>query len=389
MNAVKILVLTVLAGMGHLRAAQAIEEALRNLSEKVETKCIDPLKLASPKLSEFLNRFYLWVIKSPLHHFWGFLYENSLLSSSCSPFRWFISKKYAQGIREIVKEFEPDVIVSTHPFATAGAGLLKKKNFIECPLVSCATDFDVHPFGICHEVDIFIVPDITISGYLQKKGISRERIGILGIPITLEFSQKKTKEELREKLGLKQDLPIILLLSGGFGVGPIEEVVVSFKDFGDIAQLVVVAGKDGILKERLEEIRSGIGAQIKVFGYIENMEELMGASDLAITKPGGLSTAEALAKKLPLILLDPIKGQEVKNFKHLVKAGAGVYTKKVEEIPRIVAHLLAHPTRLDLMKSKAEELSRPNSATQIAGLLLSYPRSNFQKFQNLKIPNLW
>ncbi len=366
----RILLLSILAGMGHIRAAQAIEEALKELSEEIETLCLDPMRFVSPQISDFINRFYLWFIEPPLYHFWGFLYENRLLSAPYSPFRWIISQAYAHSIQEILREFDPEVIVSTHPFATAGASLLKKRGVVNIPLVSVATDFDVHPFSINHEVDVFIVPDIPVSEDLQKKRISREKVGVEGIPIDPKFNKNRPKEELKKKLGLNDGLSTILILSGGFGVGPIEEVVLSFKEARRSLQLIVVAGKDETLREELERIKGELGIKVRIFGYIENMDEIMEVSDLVITKPGGLSVAEALAKRLPLILLDPIKGQEVKNFKHLIKMGVGIHAKKIEETPKIVTHLLNNPARLDLMKSRIEELSRPNSAIEIARLLL-------------------
>ncbi|MCM8779391.1 MAG: glycosyltransferase [Candidatus Omnitrophica bacterium] len=360
---------TVLAGMGHIRAFQAIEKALREISGNVEVKGTDPLDYYSPKVPELINQLYLWMIKSPLRGLWGALYESNIISSVHSPFRWLITQIYARAIHESLKD-SPQVIVSTHPFITLGAASLKREGILKTPLVYVATDFDVHPLGINEEVDIFVVPDISIGMKLKEMGVPEEKIKVLGIPIDSIFSKEISKMELRQKLGLGETQPTVLIIGGGFGIGPIEKLVSSFKNFKKPLQLLVVVGKNEELKQRIEKMEKDLGIEIEVFGYIENIDELMGASDLVITKPGGLTIAEALAKNLPFILIEPVGGQEEKNLEFAIEKGVAIYAKQIEEIPKIIGELFENPSQLELMRVQAKKLAHPNSAREIAMLLL-------------------
>jgi processive 1,2-diacylglycerol beta-glucosyltransferase len=169
---------------------------------------------------------------------------------------------------------------------------------------------------------------------------------------------------------LQEDVPVVLVLGGGFGIGPMEDIVRSFKDYQNPLQLLVVTGRNEALRERLKGMKDKLGIEMTVFGYVENMHELMSASDLLISKPGGITISEALAKKLPLILVEPVLGQEERNLEFALKKKVALYAEKMEEIPQIVSYLLSHPAEMEEMRKYAEKISHPNSAYDIARVLI-------------------
>jgi processive 1,2-diacylglycerol beta-glucosyltransferase len=361
---------SVLAGIGHIKALEALCRGLEDVAGEVELQSVNPLNSFSPRLPELINRLYLWIIESPFRGLFGALCESALLAGPKSPLGIIVAKIYAQSIKNILDDFNAEIIISTHPHIAAGVSLLKSEGIIDIPLVSVATDYDVHPLGISEEVDVFIVPDDSIKLSLQERGVAGEKIKVLGIPIDPKFNKKVPKSILRKKLGIRTDLPTVLILGGGFGIGPIEEVVRSFENYKSPLQLVVIAGRNEALREKIQKIKEDLEIGIEVFGYVENIEEFMGASDLLVTKPGGVTIAEAFAKSLPLILIEPIGPQEEKNMNFVVEHGVGIYAEQIEDIPKIINNFFSNPRQLELMKIEIQKLAHPNSAIEIAKLIL-------------------
>jgi processive 1,2-diacylglycerol beta-glucosyltransferase len=367
----KILILTVLAGMGHIRAAEAISEGIHKIDSEAIVWLHDPMEDAQ-KIRMFINNFYIWTVRyAPV--IWGFLYNSRIISSRYSPIRWYITKKYIPHVKNNIQRFKPDIIVSTHPFIAAAVGKLKKSQEINIPLVSVATDFHVHPFGINSQVDVFIVPCKEVYEYLKANKIPGKKIIIEGIPISPKFSiQNNDTITLRKKLGLKKEYPVVLILSGGFGLMPVIEVINVFRDIPhDKLQLVIIVGKDKRLENKIKEKVADFQIPVKVFGFVNNMEEFMSVAELVITKPGGMSVSEALVKRVPLILMHAIRGQEMWNVDILTNAGAAIYPKHVKDIPEIVLRLLyTEKECLQNMKNVAMKLEKPNCAINIGKFIL-------------------
>ncbi|MBI4753384.1 hypothetical protein HY793_03295 [Candidatus Desantisbacteria bacterium] len=362
----RILVLTVLAGMGHIRAAEAICEGIRSISPESVVWLKDPLE-EEPKKQRFINDFYVFMARH-MPHLWGYFYNTRLLSSAYSPMRWYITRKYATLIAKNIKEWNPDIIVSTHPFLAAAVGVLKKRKGLDIPLISVATDFHVHLFGINKQVDTFIVPCEEVAEYLNRQGVNSEKIVDCGIPISLKFSVPMATA--KERLGFDMDKPLVLLLSGGFGIGPVLDLLKAFRGIEGKFQLAIIIGRDEKLRKRAKEIAQTLNCPIKVFSFVDNMEEFMSAADLIITKPGGMSVSEALAKRVPLCLMQAIKGQEEWNVRILVKSGAAVYSKDVRDIPGVVMGLLSDETKRSCMREAAGRLGRTDCSENIARLII-------------------
>jgi len=365
----RILVLTVLAGMGHIRAAEAICEGIRSVSQESVVWLKDPLE-EEPKKQRFINDFYVFMARH-MPHLWGYFYNSRLLSGAYSPMRWYITRRYASLIAKNIKEWNPDIIVSTHPFLAAAVGVLKKRKGLNIPLISVATDFHVHLFGINKQVDTFIVPCEEVAEYLNRQGVNSEKIVSCGIPISLKFSVPLRIEEAKEKLGFDRDKPLVLLLSGGFGIGPVLDLLKAFRGIEGKFQLAIIIGRDEKLRKRAKEIAQTLNCPIKVFSFVDNMEEFVSAADMVITKPGGMSVSETLAKRVPLCLMQAIKGQEEWNVRILVKAGAAVYSKDVRDIPSVVIGLLNDEAKCSCMRESAGRLRKPNCSENIARLVIN------------------
>ncbi|MEK7273923.1 MAG: glycosyltransferase, partial [Candidatus Desantisbacteria bacterium] len=277
----KILVLTVLAGMGHVRAAEAVCEGTRRISPESTVWLKDPLE-EEPKKQRFINDIYVFMARH-MPHLWGYFYNSQLISGVYSPIRWYITKKYAALIAQNIREFQPDIIVSTHPFLAAAVGTLKNHKGLNIPLISVATDFHVHSFGINKQVDTFVVPCEEMAEYLKKKGIPSERIAVEGIPVGLKFFVPLKTDVVKEEFGLDKDKPIILILFGGFGIGPVFDLLEAFKGLKGDFQLVIIIGKDKRLKEKAKAITQDFNYPVKVFGFIDNMQEFMSIADVLIT----------------------------------------------------------------------------------------------------------
>lgn len=366
----RILILTVLAGMGHIRAAEAVCEGIKEVDSQAKVRLVNPLASTNPCLSWFINTCYLWIAK----HFpwlWGWFYDSSAISSRRSPLRYFGRKKYSLSIQKDIKGFKPQVIVSTHPFTTDGTAELKRRGVIDLPLVSIATDYHIHPFGISDFVDLFIVPGHRLAYGLESRGIAAERIKVCGIPVSPKFKEVKGKGEQRKVLNITENLPVVLILSGGFGLGPIEKLIRSFAGIDYPLQLLVVAGRNEKLKRRLEEIIKGILVPVKIYGFVSNMESLMEAANLVVSKPGGISTSEAIIKGLPLIFIKPVKGQEVQNVNHLVEEGIALYPENIRDVPQAIVSLLSNQERLSTMHKRALKLGKPEASIEIAKTVLS------------------
>ncbi|MEW6608442.1 MAG: glycosyltransferase [bacterium] len=351
----KIVILTVLAGMGHIRAAEAIAKGIKELYNDVDVQTIDPMSTTEPKLQQFLNHAYLF-LANYTPPFWGWIYNSRILSSAYSPIRWYLKRIYARSSKLVIDQFNPDILVSTHPFIANGVGELKKQRLINLPLISVVTDYHVYPMGINKYVDLFILPSSEVAIYLKNKGIPDEKIRISGgLPTDPKFFKPQDKNALYQKFNLQKDLKVVLILCGGYGMGKVAKLLQGFMGIDFPLQLLVVAGKNEELKAKLTQIANQLKIKTKIFGFVENMEELMSASDLVVTKPGGTSISETLTKGIPIILTEAVPGQETWNVNILLKAGVVIQPENQAEIPGLIIKLITEKETLREMQHKINE----------------------------------
>jgi processive 1,2-diacylglycerol beta-glucosyltransferase len=262
-----------------------------------------------------------------------------------------------------VKNFKPDAVLCTHFLPVELLGSLRKKEKSPTPFVaSIVTDFEAHALWMDDCVDLYCVAAEETKSRLVARGAAAENVVATGIPVAAKFSSKPDAKVVRKNHGLRDDQPVLLVLGGGFGMGPVAEILAELDKVPAQFQTLVVAGRN-------EKLRRELAVQnhkhpTHVLGFSTNMDELMAVADLIITKPGGLTTSEALALGRPLFILNPIPGQEAANSDFLLERGAAAKVNRVEDLPFRISQLLGSK-KLSEMAKAAKGLGRPQSAQTV------------------------
>ena len=368
----KIFIVHAPAGAGHKRAAEAIKDAFDRAKTPHEVRIINSLDYTNPLFS----RSYTWgynflVSKAPFA--WGFFFyftDFKLFQFFVRPLRQAVNFINCVGFYRFIINEKPDCVISTHFLSTDIVSNLKALKLYNGKHITCVTDYGVHAFWVAKHVDDYVVASEHSKKELIAKGIAAEKIRILGIPVQHRFTEKLDKETAIRKLGLKEGLFNILIIGGGLGVGPIPALVKIVSGCACPFQLVVVCGNNKELVDELQDIAAGSSMPVKVYGFVENVNEFMDAADVMISKPGGLSLSEALIKGLPVLVSSYIAGHEEKNLKFLEKNNVGIGLKSVEEAPERLQALFASKDLLNSMREKAKQLGKPSAADDIALLAL-------------------
>ena len=375
-ESMNILFLAVSAGGGHLQAAEAVKEYIETNYQESKLRIIDAYKYVSPIINKLVIGGYLKTLKnSP--KLWGKLYEMAEKGENVSDLSKTLNKILSFKIKRLIRELNPDVVICTHPFPLQMACNLKKKGEIKVPIVNIITDYATHTFWVNEYVDAYIVANESLVGEMENRGVRREIVYPLGIPVRNKFITKKDKNEVLNKYRL-EDKPTFLLMGGSLGIGEIKtlfsNLLKSYRDF----QLVIVCGKNIKLKKQLERIylKSMSSKRILILGFTEKIDELMTISDLIITKPGGLTITESLIMKLPIAIITPIPGQEERNAHFLLNNGVGIRVTHAEDIEKTIYQLFENPLRVRHIKEMSEYLSKPNSTKNLVELLFSLTRNN-------------
>jgi len=252
---------------------------------------------------------------------------------------------------------------------------LKEKKALTCPLAVVVTDFDIHANWLCRYCDRYFVALDETGVHLGKLGIPADRITVSGIPVDPVFARRKDKAAMRLKLGLREDRTTILVSAGGFGVGPVENLITALLDLQHEAQIVAICGKSGELKGRLDNVAARNPykhrVSISVVGYTTAMDEYMAAADILVGKTGGLTTSEALARGLIIVVVNPIPGQEERNADHLLEEGAAIRCNNLPTISYKIDRLLDNPSRMLAMKKNIRRLARPRAAYDVVSKLIN------------------
>ncbi|MBN1672485.1 MAG: hypothetical protein JXR37_15700 [Kiritimatiellae bacterium] len=364
----KILILHASAGAGHRRAAEALERAFRLQAPGAEVRVCDMLDFTPPVFRKTYARGYLNIVRA-VPELWGYMYSQAD-KKSLQPWRRRVrsvfNKLNTHSFFGFLRDWAPDAVVCTHflPLETLSTRMRRMR--AELPLFCVVTDFAVHALWIVERVRRYYVASEEAKRHLVRNGLPVERVCVTGIPIDPVFARREQPRRARQRLGLAPELPTVLLLTGGFGVGPAVELIRSFAGMAQPCQLLAVAGSNQQLQRDAGKAARGIRIPIRVFGFVDNIHELMDAADLVVSKPGGLTSAEVLAKGRPLLIIDPIPGQEQRNGEHLLEAGAAARLFDVQDAPFKIAGLLADKRRLARMRRNAAALGRPDAAAQIA-----------------------
>jgi processive 1,2-diacylglycerol beta-glucosyltransferase len=370
----RVLILSASAGAGHIRAAQAVEKAFVQLKAAKELRNIDTLDYTNKLFQKLYSKAYIELVdKAP--DVLGWLYDHFDKPWKNQKERLAFDKLNTGPFIKMIKDCQPDLAVCTHFLPSEIISWLKAKKRLTTQQAIVVTDFDVHAMWLCHHYEHYFVAMEETKAHMQELGIPAEKITVTGIPIDPIFAQHKDKAQMRKKHGLDADLPAILISAGGFGVGPMEMLIESLKKLKNQVQVIAICGRNEDLKKRLETACRKLpeNCPVKIFpvGYTTEMDEYMSAADLLLGKPGGLTTSEALAKGLPLMIVNPIQGQEERNSDHLLEEGCAIRCNNMPVLAYKIDKLLSDPNRMAMMRKNTWRLAKPEAALDIVKKLLS------------------
>lgn len=368
MRNLNVLAATVTAGAGHLQAAAAIEEAWRAFRPSDHFERLDLLALV-PRLQRKLYAESYLKLVAHAPELWGYLFEksdNPRLLNRLSKFRRLFAEATNKGFVRKVRQTSPDVVVCTHFLPAEVLGHLKRNG--EGPMaVAVVTDFEAHALWIEPCLDLYCVATEATKARLTARGVDPQCVVVTGIPVSARFGQRMRRSEARRKLGLRDDLPVLLILGGGFGMGPVKEVLEAVNRSTSTLQVIVVAGRNLELRSELATV--DVRHPTRILGFVDNMNEWMAACDLVLTKPGGLTSSEALAIGRPMLVFNPIPGQEAANSDFLLERGAAAKVNRVEDLPFRLDGLIGSG-ELKTMSKAALACGRPGAAQAICAEVL-------------------
>lgn len=364
----KVLFLSVSIGTGHMRAAEAIKEAIEVKYPKSEMLIVDTLKYINPIIDKLVVGSYLNTLKNT-PKLYQKLYEMSDSGDNMNDISGTLNRLLSFRINKLVKNFEPSIIVCTHPFPLQMISNLKKKGKISVPIISILTDFVVHSFWLQSHIDAYVVAHDFMKYEMIKKGIPSHLIYPYGIPVSRKFTKRlKSKETLLKEYKL-EDVPTFLIMGGGLGFGEIKSYFLSLLNHPKNLQIIAVTGKNLKLKKELEECSLNSSKKVKVLSFTKRIAELMAISDFIITKPGGMTISESLIKRLPILIISPIPGQEEKNAHFLLNNGLAARLFESDDMDDILFQFENNPLRVKQMKEMTKIFAKPNSSKDILNLL--------------------
>lgn len=358
-----ILVLAGNLGDGHRQAARAIAEAANALYPGARIRVVDVMDGTHPLLHRLAQWSYMqWITRLPW--LYGFLFRRTQQDSLLSRFLNRLPLCSKRRIIRLVEEMSPAAVVSTFPAASAAVARLRSTGRIKVAAVTVMTDHTSHGYWIHQATDRYIVGSEHVRRLLQQWPIPDRKIAVTGIPIKPAFTAVYDRQAIRAQLGLKADLPTVMIMGGGCGLigGDWARLLQTPGLIGIPMQTIIVCGRNEQLKAKLAREMKEYPHPLVLTGYVDNIPQLMAASDLLVTKPGGLTSSEALASGLPMLLYKPLPGQEHDNAAYLTGIGAAVQAKGPEEFARQLDRLLSDRALLARMKASARLYSRKNSA---------------------------
>ena len=354
---------------GHHRACLALANALRMLDKRVETRCINSFQYTNPVLEKIINKTYMTVIKRK-PQVWEYLYDNPNVVKKSQRLKETIHKLNSGKMLSLLDAYKPSAIVCTQAFPCGIIADLKKSCNLSVPLFGILTDYAPHSYWIYNDVNAYIVPSEETGARLVENGVSEERIKPLGIPVDPKFYKKPDKDAVFAKYSLDKKIPVILIMGGGQGLGPISKLVSLLLKSPINMQIIVVTGINKKLYKNLNRKKETFKKKMVVLPFSENVDELMEISTVILTKPGGITIAESLSKRLPMIIINPLPGQETMNTRFLINNRLGIKANDALDAAILLEELLANREKLENIKKAVALHSKTNASLKIAGLVL-------------------
>jgi len=365
----RILVLSASVGAGHMRAAQAVELALRQVVPGALVKNVDVLALTNLAFRRVYGKAYLDLVnKAP--HVLGYFYDwldrpSSFSRKQSDRLRLLVEKLNLQPFIRFLQQEPWDLIINTHFLPAEIIASLRRQESLSVPQVTVTTDFETHRLWVNQPCEHYFTATEEGATYLQTWGVPAGATTPTGIPIHPVFSEPKDRAACLADLGLADDRPVLLQLAGGFGVGPIEKIFRALLNVEEPIQILVVTARNEAAKVQLEAIEVPSRHRARVYGFTDKIDELMTVADLVVSKPGGLTTSEALARGAAMVVVNPIPGQESRNSDFLLENGAAIKANNLATLDHKLTVLLRTPERLAQLKANARRLGRPRAAFDV------------------------
>lgn len=372
----KVLIFYASYGGGHLSAAKSIQKYLEeHYSAEVKSEIIDCMKYINTTLDVVTTGAYREMAKKA-PNLWGKVYSNSQ-SGVLGHVSSRANKIMAIKLKKLICEKSPDLIISTHPFSSQMVSYLKKKGKVNCKLATILTDFASHEqWLVGHEyTNFFFVSNDNMEKELCDYGVAKDKIHVTGIPMSDRFFEKFDRTSILRMFNLMPDKKVILFFGGGeFGLSKertvqiLRSLILNAHDY----QIVAISGKNEKMKEAFESLvkELNVSSKVKILGFTDKVPELMSISDLVVTKPGGLTTTESLASHLPIIIINPIPGQEEENAEFLEKHKVGIWIKKDDDPDAILLNLFDNQDKIENMRENTKSLAKTHSTKNICEILM-------------------
>ncbi len=362
----RVLFLSAAVGVGHTAAAHAIRAALRALEPDIETETVDSYQYAASVFAKVVADGYIGMVKT-IPQVYGFIYDRAERATHVPKARRFVSRYTAANLRRFVERTKPDLVVCTHAFPCGVMSEYKRLYDAALPVVGIVTDFVVHPFWIYTNVDAYAVTTPEMAAALVSRGVAPERIVRSGIPVDPRFATPRLDlAGLRRELDLPGDRRIVLVMGGGVGIGPLDKMMRALARVTQPIAAAVIVGRNNGLERRVLAAAERTPYPLRVLGFVDNVFDYMHASDVLVSKPGGLTSAEALCARLPMILVKPLPGQEQRNTRYLLERGAATRATGEAELARVVEDLLEPNANRRRAVAAIDALRQPRAADAVA-----------------------
>jgi processive 1,2-diacylglycerol beta-glucosyltransferase len=368
----RIAVLHASSGSGHMAAARALAAAMAELSPGASVREVDTLVFASRLYrGTYAKSYNAMAARAPA--LWGVLYRSwasARVNRTTAPARLAMDRLNLRRLVRVLEEQHADAVVCTHFLPVEALSPVRGHGKLRAPLFCVITDFTAHPFWAFPHVDRYFVACDAVADELSGHGVARDHIEVTGIPIHPRFANRIGQAEARDRLGVHPGRPMVLVVGGGGGVGPLAELAERLAAVPQSPQVVVMCGMNTRMRSRVGALPAALSGRVRPIGFTTDVDVWLEACDVLVGKAGGLTCSEALVKRTPLVVFRPTPGQEDKNAEYLVAAGAARHAESADEVASMVGEWLSHPQELERVREAAGRIARPHAAETIARRVL-------------------
>jgi processive 1,2-diacylglycerol beta-glucosyltransferase len=367
----KILFISAPVGAGHIQAARSISTAMCRQHEDLETKMANIFDFFNPYVGKVILNAYLKILKL-FPKLYGLMYGWGNESHVALLGRQLVSRYLSKKMEKYIMEYNPDVIVCTHATPAGLVAYLIKHKELRIPVVVVVTDFVVHRLWVYPEIQHYIVANENMRNFLTEHGIKENCTSVMGIPVDEKFSKLPDMRSIREKLQFSSQVRTVLIMGGGAGILPMDDILLCCEKIDISLQIIVVTANNKSMYKKIMKLLPQLRNKVQVLGYVSYINELMAVSDLIISKPGGMTCAETLSIGIPMVIYKPIPGQEEANTSYLIEHRVALRAECLQDINLIIKRLfIEQPEELVNLRQNILYIGQPIAASTIGNYIFS------------------